>query len=90
MKPLLWSEIECRAVTRWFEQDGGNLTYCSTFGVDPLQSNDRLLSERQRHFQCKFPSFETIFHSLVNGNKLEFRNGLIYFIQLTNSLSKYL
>ena len=75
---------------RSFEQNGGSLTYYSTFGVDPLSSNDNLSSERLRHFQCKYPDFESIFHNLVNRNTQKLKDGLLYFIRLTESLSKYL
>ena len=74
---------------RFFEQNGGSLTTIA-YLVRILSSNDNLSSERLRHFQCKYPDFESIFHNLVNRNTQKFKDGLLYFIRLTESLSKYL
>lgn len=77
------------AVTQ-YEGSGGNLTVWSDFGLDLLSSNANLLSERQRLFHTKYHNFSQIFHSLVNGDTVQFKNGLRYFIGVTENLQKYL
>lgn len=77
------------AVTQ-YEGSGGNLTVWSDFGLDLLSSNANLLSERQRLFHTKYPNFSQIIHSLVNGDTVQFKNGLRYFIGVTENLQKYL
>ena len=77
------------AVTQ-YEGSGGNLTVWSDFGLDLLSSNANLLSERQLLFHTKYPNFSQIFHSLVNGDTVQFKNGLRYFIGVTENLQKYL
>ena len=71
---------------RLYEENGGRLTVFSNFGQDPLEQREDLKSIRMERFKEQWPSFETIFHSLVNGNKANFRDGLLCFIDLTMQL----
>ena len=62
------------------------MTVFSNFGQDLLEQREDLKSIRMERFKEQWPSFETIFHSLVNGNKANFRDGLLCFIDLTMQL----
>lgn len=55
-----------------------------------MSSSATLLSERQRLFSAKYPDFSSIFYSLVNDDAVQFKNGLRYFIEVTDHLTKYL
>ncbi len=73
--------------TQLFETNGGNLTYSSSFGNDPLANSAEKLQIRDCAFIEKYPSFEHIFHNLVNGNDSVFRNAIIFFVDVTSRLS---
>ena len=47
------------------------------FGQDPLAEWEDLVTTRMETFTEQSPSFEDIFHSLVNNNKTMFRDGLL-------------
>ena len=68
-----------------YEQDGGTLTLFGDFGVDPLGELDDegKRQERVRLFAQRFPSFELLFHRLVNGNSSLFKEAILYFMQIT-------
>ena len=66
-----------------FEREGGSLTIFSSFGVDPLASRPDLFQRRHAEFISRFSDFNHIFHSLVNGNDALFRDGLKFFLELT-------
>lgn len=69
-----------------YTEAGGNLTTESIHGEDPLSSRPELLALREAQFTMRYPSFEPIFHSLVNGDSNLFSEGLLYYIQLTLTL----
>ena len=65
---------------------GGKLTMESIHGEDPLSSRPELVAQREVQFTERYPSFEPIFHSLVNGDDGLFQEGFLHFIQLTFTL----
>ena len=58
------------------------------FGTDPLQGDDAKASIRSQAFSERYPSYDAIFHELVNLNPMLFKNALIFFIDVTYRLSK--
>ena len=70
-----------------YRANGGHITEESNFGEDPLANDVDKYRIRENAFVQKFPSFEAIFHNLVNGNSIPFKNGLKYFIDITYRLS---
>ena len=70
-----------------FEREGGSLTIFSSFGADPLAGSTDLFQRRHAEFTSRFPNFDNIFHSLVNGSDALFRDGLKLFLQLTERYS---
>lgn len=70
-----------------FEGEGGSLTIFSPFGTDPLSDSPDLFQRRHAEFISRFPNFDHIFHSIVNGNDDLFRDGLKFFIELTERYS---
>ena len=73
---------------RQYNSMGGNLTISSSFGTDPLSSDENLVCLRKKHMQANIPNFDIIFHELVNGNDKHFRDGLKLFVELTEDLAK--
>lgn len=71
-----------------YEQLGGHLTYFPAFGRDPLADSPLLSRRRLQNFQACFPSFETLFYNLVNGDSTPFENALLLFLQLTRDLAQ--
>ena len=81
---LLWNPAEA-AEMYW--PGGGRITDPASFGVDPLlDDNSKLLICSQAFRDC-FPSFEPIFHNLVNGDDRVFRKGLKFYSDVTYRLS---
>jgi len=70
-----------------FQNAGGNLTSHSSFGEDPLLDDADKQDIRKTAFSEKYPSFEPIFCTLVNGNSLLFRDSLNFYIDITYRLS---
>lgn len=66
-----------------YQQRGGTLTYWSEFGKDPLEGNAGLITLRSNLFQNDFPTFDILFHELVNGNPIPFRTAVTEFRDLT-------
>lgn len=72
--------------TALFEAQGGKLTREWRVGTDPLSRSIRKQVLRETKFNSLF-SFESIFSSVVSGDRRPFIRGLTYFINLTFSLS---
>jgi len=70
-----------------YESLGGTLTTFSPFGIDPLESNAHLRQMRHDLFFAKYPTFDPFFHGVVNNQDSLFRQGLVYFIQITERLA---
>lgn len=70
-----------------YEREGGRLTVPEVFGIDLLAGNQQLQQLRLDNFKAAYPSFDAIFHSLVNGNYYPFKDGLQFFIDLTKTLN---
>ena len=73
-----------------FEGSGGHLTIFNSFGEDPLQRSPLMVAQREREFLSKYPDFETFFHTVANGDYYLFREGILYFIDITRRLSNQL
>ena len=74
---------------RQYSAAGGRLTDFSVFGEDPLSNNTCLIQQREAEFHYRYPQFDPFFHKLVNGDDNEFCDGLLYFIQITQSLLQH-
>ena len=70
-----------------FEANGGHLTEDSSFGIDPLANDMEKFQIRETVFGTKYPSFDPVFHNLVNGNDALFQNALKFFVDITYRLS---
>ena len=81
---LLWNPAEAAEMYR---QGGGHITDPASFGVDPLLDDNSKLLIRSQAFRVRFPSFEPIFHNLVNGDDRMFREGLKFYCDVTYRLS---
>lgn len=75
------------AAVQEYHAQGGSLTLTSHFGIDPLCDDAILLEQRRKTMRANIPDYPTIFHELVNGNDVHFRNGLKLFIEMTERLS---
>lgn len=69
-----------------FHEIGGQLTAFSDFGQDPLQSNSVLVTQRETRFRERYPDFNQFFYDTVNGNYSNFRDGLLYLIDISKQL----
>ena len=74
---LLWSPTQAANLYR---QSGGNITDPAGFGIDPLLSDQHKSLIRSQAFKDKVPSFEPVFHTLVNGDNRLFREGTHVFV----------
>lgn len=70
-----------------FQQTGGRLHLISEFGRDPLDGRRDLQQFRQEAFTDRFPSFDTIYHQVVNNDSTLFKQSLLYFINITQRLA---
>lgn len=71
-----------------YQGSGGRISDGAQFGQDPLYGDDNKCTIRQRSFTSSYPSFDPIFHNLVNSNSSLFENGLKCFIDITYRLSR--
>jgi len=70
-----------------YEREDGHLSLPKVFGTDLLSGNQQLQNLHFDNFNAAYPSFDVIFHCLVNGNHYPFKEGLQYFIDLTTALN---
>ena len=70
-----------------YRQLGGNITVFSPFGEDPLKNRPDLLAIREKGFFERYTGFEQFFYSVVNGDLSLFKEGLLFFIDVTIRLS---
>lgn len=75
---------------RMYEENGGHLTLLNEFGQDPLAGRDDLITTRWERFFEQWPSFDIIFHELVNSRKTMFRDALLCFIDISSQLAAQL
>lgn len=68
-----------------YQTDGGRLSDPVLFGSDPL-SGERV-DMRDQAFQRRYTSFSRIFHTLVNGDSVLFKQALLFLIDITTRLS---
>jgi len=70
-----------------YQQNGGHLTEESNVGQDPLANDPQKCAIREAAFVSRYPSFDPMFHQIVNGNDHLFQEGLKYFIDMTYRLA---
>ena len=75
---------------RLYEANGGHLTLFNEFGRDPLTGNGDLITIRMERFYEQWPSFDNIFHGIVNNTITMFRDGLLCFIDISMQLTTQL
>lgn len=68
-----------------YHRDGGRV---SSFGEDPLQGDINKCATRQQAFTEFCPSFQPVFHALVNSDPSQFSGALKFYIDITYRLSK--
>jgi len=85
--PLIPSADEAGSL---YEESGGSLTIFSKYGEDPLAGREDLMSTRMERFSEVWPSFENIYHNLVNDDGRFFRDALFFYIDLTMQLNAQL
>ena len=73
-----------------YNRAGGRLSDETPFGEDPLQGNSDKCAIRQQAFTNNFPSFEPIFHGLVNSDPSLFTRALKFYVDITYRLSRTL
>ena len=71
-----------------YESSGGRLSDPTPFGTDPIDGDRREM--RDQAFRRKYPSIDSIFHRLVNGESLIFKQALLFLIDVTRRLSVWL
>ena len=76
------------AAVAMYNQEGGNISDGAQFGYDPLDGDANKTSIRNQAFNGRYPSFEHIFHQLVNSNSTPFKEALKFYLDVTFRLSK--
>ena len=72
-----------------YRQEEGRISDESGFGEDPLAGDTLKASIRAQAFCQRYPSYDAIFHELVNSaNPALFKNALMFYIDVTYRLSK--
>ena len=69
-----------------FEGLGGHLTIFSGFGEDPLRNSSQLVTQREMEFTNRYPDFCLFFNRIVNFDSTLFRDGLLFFIDVSKRL----
>lgn len=73
-----------------FWSHGGHITEFSSFGYDPLEGNSEFFAQRESRFLEQYSDFGPFFHRIVNGDYSFFRDGLLYFIDMSKQLASTL
>ena len=60
-----------------YHQEGGRILDESGFGEDPLQGDNAKTSVRAQAFNERYPSYDAIFHEVVNMNPTPFKNAIL-------------
>ena len=81
---------EADDAVRMYEAYGGQITLFGNFGSDPLLQRSDLSKVREERFFEQYPTFDNIFHAVVNNDSTLFRNGLLYFIDVSMQLKAQL
>lgn len=71
-----------------YRANGGSITDPDENITDPLCNDTTKIDRRFQSFTKKYPSFDPIFHNVVNGNKTIFIDALKFFINITYRLSQ--
>lgn len=79
----LWSPDEA---LENYRHAGGHITDPTNFGIDPIRESAKIRI-RERAFVDVYPSFEPIFFTLVNGKTRLFREGLLFYCDVTFRVS---
>lgn len=66
---------------------GGTLTDPSPFGSDPIADCPEKIGTRDRSFTDRYPSASDLFHEVVNGTSHNFKQALLFYIDITRRLS---
>ena len=82
------SLLDTMAAVAMYNQEGGNISDRAQFGYDPLDGDANKTSIRNQAFNGRYPSFEHIFHQLVNSNSTPFKEALKFYLDVTFRLSK--
>ena len=72
--------------TAMYCQEGGNNLDGEQFGCNPLDGYANKINIRQQAF--RYPSFEDIFHNLINFNSTLLQDALKFYVDITYRLSK--
>ena len=72
---------------RMYVNDGGTLTDSGPFGTDPIADYPDKVRIRETSFFERYPSFSDLFHELVNGNPVRFKEALLFHVDITKRLS---
>ena len=75
---------------RMYEERGGFLSRDATFGIDPLIMRPDLIESRERLFFSAQPSGQNIFADVVHGQHQSLKRAIIYFIEVTTYLARFL
>ena len=70
------------AVTEMYRKSGGQIQMNTRFGSDPLANHPQKTLARDNQF-IKYFNVVEIFHEVSNGKIELFKNGLLYYIRLT-------
>ncbi|MDA8002508.1 MAG: hypothetical protein MPL62_14615 [Alphaproteobacteria bacterium] len=73
------------AISRYHTM-GGQLKLVPVFGTDPLSPSHKII--RQEEFSRKYPECQQIFQAAANGDESLFRDGLKYFMSITQRLAR--
>lgn len=86
--PSLISEAD--DAVQMYETHGGQITAFGDFGIDPLLQRRDLSNLREQRFFEQYPTFDNIFHTVVNNDSTLFWNGLLHFIDVSMQLEAQL
>lgn len=71
------------AMKHYAQITGNKLKKVSAFGADPFGDCHNLKQNRLEAYKRHLPSYETIFHNVVNGDYTSFKNAIFFFINFT-------
>lgn len=70
-----------------YEISQGQLTYFTSFGSDPLNERPDLVTKRMELFYSQGFSYEFLFTDVASSNGEKFKDGIVYFCEITTRLA---
>ena len=72
-----------------YRMHGGTIKNFGVFGIDPIATEENILTLRERQMKENMPDLSEIFYCLVNREDRYFKEYVMNYIKVTEALAEY-